>query len=366
MAIDMDKIVNDYINGVEIHDISLEKLENNKIFMEKVLTKTNDYRMYFYCSDKVKKDTGFIRFLIKKFINNIDFLVEAVDYYMDNTTDEDNIIEISIIMRNLLKSKGDERYSKYELMRDVLYTALRLQVEQVKYFEKEDYKFQSETGLGFWYIFDLYKNNETVTNFYAKKMINEIFIDDYYALDKILHKKYASVDELERKGIFNVLIDATRIYDDILADYVCVHKELLKSVLRKYEYTVKRWNKYIDLDEYKKFNDIDEKINEFMDEQEQQGSLTIPELIALVGIDLGIEKKLVQYQIIDQLDIKIAKEDKKNYKNILKYSFVDKMHYRNIKNIIKSVIFENNVVKEINEDKCKILNIENYRKVKNL
>ena len=366
MANDINKILNDYINGNEIQDYTLDELENNKLFMEKVLDKTNDIKMYNYCSNRIKSDTGFIRFLIKKFRNNLDFLSDAVDFYFDNTTDEDHTIEITIIMRELLKGKGDDRYQKFELMRDILYTALRLQVEQAKYFEKEDYKFQSETGLGFWYIFDLYKNNEIVTNFYAKKMINEIFIDDYYALDKILHKQYSSIEELEEKGIYNVLIDVIRIYDDMLADYICVHKPLLKDVLRKYKYTIKRWDKYVDFDEIKKFDKIDEEITNYIDELDQTGALSIREIETLAGIDLGIEKKLIQYQIIDKLDIDIVSEDNKDYSNILKYSFIDKMIYRNIKNIMKSVIFDNKKVKEINENKCKILNLDNYRKDKSL
>lgn len=364
MAVDINKLVNDYIDGKDISDFPIEQLENNKYFMERVLDVSNDYKMYFYCSNKVKTDTGFIRFLIKKFNNNLDFLCNCVDYYTKNTDDNDNIIEISIIMRNLLKSKNDDRYYQYELMRNVLYTALRLQVEHAKYFEKDDYKFQSDMGLGFWYIFDLYKNNKIVTDFYAKKMINELFIDDYYALDRILHKQYQSLEELEEKGIYNALIEAIRIYDEMLLDYICVNKELLKDVIVKYKYVSKRWDKYVDVNESNRFNILGGEIEDYFDEHKEKGILSEREIVTIVGMKYGIQDKLVQYQLIDSLDIDIVNEDKKNYKDVLNHSFIDKMNYNNIKNIIKSNLFSTEQVEEINEHKCKILNIENYKKTR--
>lgn len=362
MAFDISKLVNDYIDGKDIKEYSIEQLENNKYFMEKVLDTSNDYKMYHYCSDKVKTDTGFIRFLIKKFNNNLNFLCNAVDYYSEHTNDNDNIIEISIIMRDLLKANNDERFYKYELMRDVLYTALRLQVEHAKYFEKEDYKFQSDTGLGFWYIFDLYKNNRIVTDFYAKKMLHELFVEDYYALDKILHKQYSSLEELENKGIYNALIDVVRIYDEMLSDYLCVNKELLKEVIYKYKHVAKRWDKYVDVNESNRFDILGGQLEDYFKDKEEMGVLSEREIVTIAGMKYGIEEKLVQFQIIDTLDIDIVNENKKNYKEVLKHSFLDKMYYRNIKNIIKSNLFSNEQVEEINEKKCKVLNLENYRK----
>ena len=355
------KILNDYINGNDISGYTLEELENDKLFMEHVIDITCDYKMYNHASFDVKTNPGFIRFLIKRFSDKLDFLCNAVDFYFDNTKDEHSSMEIAIIMTAILKSKDDDRFLKYEMMRDVLYAALRLQVEEVKYVEREDYEFQYDTGLGFWYIFDVYKNNEIVTDFYAKKMLKELFIEDYYALDRVIHRQYSSVKEIENKGKVNVLIDAIRVHDNMLASYICVHKDLLKRSINKLDSAIKRWDKYVDIDESNRFDMIYEQVKNYMDDDDKRSLLSGKELETVVGMQLGIDEKLVKYGIIDQIDVDLYEEDKKYYSDIISSSFKDRLNYKNIKMIMKKLLIDDEIIDRRENSNCKILRMEDYR-----
>ena len=363
-----DELLNKYINGDDLSEETIEKLENNKYFMEKVIDITNDPKMYHYCSKKVKTDPGFIRFLMKKFINNLDFICDAVDYYFNNSQcDEESVIdndyvEIAIILRAILKRKDDDRYTRYDLMEDVMYASLRFQVEDAKREYKDDYEYQYDMGLGFWYIFDTYMNNEIVINYYARKMLNEIFIEDYYALDKILHNKYSTVEEIEDKGIYCVLINVISIYDNMLAAYVAVHKDLLKKPIKKLGYVLKRWNKYVDLKETNMYEQIFTDVEEYMRDKDENSILSEKDLLTFIGLNLGITDKLVQHQLIDLIDVNIVKEEQNNIIETIKSSLPDRINYNNVKSIIKSIIFPNQNRLEDTRTAGKILRLDDFRK----
>ena len=357
-----EKLIDNYINGEYIDEDLLSKIEKSKYFMEKVIDKSNDYKMYYYCSDDIKSDTGFMRFLIKKFSNNIDFLCEAGDFYFGHYKDEIGSIEIAVLLKIILKNKDDDRYQKYEMISNIMYSALRLQVECVKEEEKDNYKFKYDAGLGFWYVFDSFKNNEIVTKFYAKNMLDELFVLDYYALDRILHNQFSSVEELENKGVYNVLINIITIYDNMLAAYVAVHKSLLKKVIEKFYKVIKRWDKYVDVEESSKYDNICTEVEEYMSDKYDTSIMSEDELFSLIGSQLGIQDKFIQYKLIDETDVKMIEEGEENYHYILSNSIPDRINYNNVKSIIKSTLFPNQVRQEEKYQTCKILQLDDYRK----
>ena len=60
-------LVEKYINGEDIEDYSLDELENDKNFMMLVISQTTDRKMYNYCSESVKSDYEFVKYVILKF-----------------------------------------------------------------------------------------------------------------------------------------------------------------------------------------------------------------------------------------------------------------------------------------------------------
>ena len=78
-----NKIVNDYINGNDIDDFNIDDLENDSMFMKKVIVASNDKNFYRLCSDRVKKDYNFIKFVIYKFKEDIEFISKVADELFD-------------------------------------------------------------------------------------------------------------------------------------------------------------------------------------------------------------------------------------------------------------------------------------------
>lgn len=61
------KLVFDYVMGNDIVGYNIEDLEDNPIFMRQVIEYTKDFKMYFHCSEKVKNDYEFIKFMLLTF-----------------------------------------------------------------------------------------------------------------------------------------------------------------------------------------------------------------------------------------------------------------------------------------------------------
>lgn len=362
-----EKLIDSYING-EVNDTSLVKyLEEDKHFMEKVMLKTKDVSYYDKCSNRIKTNTGFMRFLIKHFQANLDFLCNAVDYYFDNTKDEDNRMEIALLMTAITKKYDDHRHVKYGLMKHVLYSALRFQIEFLKNASEDDYEFKYETGLGFHQVMDRFKKNKIVLDYFAKKMLKEQFLDDYYALENILHEQYSSKEEIEKKGNYNCLLNIVRIYDEFLYAYLSVNKDLLSILFVRFERILKKWDKYVNIHEVLKYELVYDEVRKYFEEDKNIGFLTIPEILTLAGENLGILDKLLQYDIIEKCDIDQYLDDPHYFTEVLNKSFNDRLTYQNVKELLTNILFEQKIDRKqetANDGGEKIIELNNFRKKK--
>lgn len=80
-----------------------------------------------------------------------------------------------------------------------------------------------------------------------------------------------------------------------------------------------------------------------MDQTEEEGILNETDLLYYAGKELGIIEKILKYEHID-LDIVndiINGLDNELLKDTFSISFVDKLHYNNIKKIIIAIVFGN-------------------------
>ena len=82
------RIIDAYINGNDIENYSIEELENDKKFMMMIITLTNDKNFYNLCSEELKGNYEFVRFVIQKFNNDINFICKVADFYLNVVEDE--------------------------------------------------------------------------------------------------------------------------------------------------------------------------------------------------------------------------------------------------------------------------------------
>ena len=114
MKIYNSKLIHDYINGNDIIDYDIEELENDYRFMMKVIDYTKNKNMYNLCSDEVKKNYTFVKFMIEKFKDDVNFIAKVADYYLDQTNDEDiTYNELNIIMDSIVNTDIDSELLSY-------------------------------------------------------------------------------------------------------------------------------------------------------------------------------------------------------------------------------------------------------------
>ena len=75
------KLIWDYIHGEEIDHI--DELEEDYQFMMAVIELSHDKKMYDMCSDQIKSNYEFVRFLIEMFQGDKRFIVRVANFYLD-------------------------------------------------------------------------------------------------------------------------------------------------------------------------------------------------------------------------------------------------------------------------------------------
>ena len=356
------EIINNYINGLKIKEYSIDELEDDKDFMIQVIEATNDKNFYKLCSENIKKDYSFVKYLITKFKNDISYICDVADFYIDNTEDEISRIELVIVMLNLTNNKDDEKHNDYEVIINTIFATKRVQIEMGKT-ELNDEFASDEIGMGFLLMYDSYNSSKIILDFYAKKMINEIFKEFDMNLENVLHQQFNNPDEINKLGINKYMLNFISNYDSMLASYLSSNIYLMKDFKNKIEQIQNNWETYINNNEAKRYNLILNKVHDYMEQVKFEGMLSETDLLYYIGNKLGIASKIAKYDgISSELAEDIITLDDELVKDALKTSFIDKVHYNNIKRIISSLAFSDEnveLIDSVSENKeGKILKLE--------
>ena len=293
-------LVKNYVNGEDLGEFTIEQLENDKDFMMSVISYTNDIKMYSFCSDKVKQDYEFVKYLVLKFKDNSDFITLVADNYLDNTETDWESKELSIIMERALPRELSE---KYQVLNEISYFTKWLEIEIV---EAKDSKLESMVGMGFWLIFDQYKGSNIILDYFANNMIGEIIRDNNINFEKMLHTQFKSADKITEMGINSYIVKFIGFYDSMLSSYVSTHIDIIKPIANKIKLIQDDWDKYSCVDESKRYNKMLDMVHEYM--SMSNSNMTENEVLYYVANELGIAKKVKQYDGSKDIEEKFKEE----------------------------------------------------------
>ena len=344
------KLAQDYINGNDIEGYTLEELENSKDFMKLVINITNDKNMYFFSSDNLKKNYDFVKFLIDKFKNKIDFICDVADYFLDNKEDCVEKFELEIIMSNILKTQNEKKYKKYSLTAGIRYISKKIEIEGYN-IEREKDKSIPNVGAGFYLIYDEYYNNEIILNYFAKRMIDDILKENNINLEEIIHKNFKTKEQFKKFGINNYIINLIGCYDNMLSDYISKHLNTIFDTIKKCNKILDDFEAYEERIEKNKFNLIIEKVNKYMNEKYIHSYLDETFILYYVASKLGVFDKLVKYDVLDKneaLDV-LSQYSDVELENILKSNFSDIVNLKKVENIFKEILSKTNI-EELEDD----------------
>lgn len=280
-------LIRKYVNGEDLGEYSIEQLENDKDFMMGVISYTNDTKMYSSCSELVKQDYEFVKYLVLKFRDNPEFITAVADNYLDNTDTDWERRELNIIMEKVLPKELSE---KYEMVNETLYFEKRLEVEIA---EVKDSKLETMIGMGFWIMFDQYNGSDVILDYYANNMIGEIIRDNNINFEKMLHTQFKSSDKITEMGINNYIVNFIGYYDSMLSSYVSTHLDIIKPIANRIKLIQDNWDKYSSVDETRRYNNMLDMVHEYMGMADS--NMEENEVLYYVAKELGIIEKVKQY-----------------------------------------------------------------------
>lgn len=343
------KLIIDYISGNDI-DYDIEKLEDDYEFMLLVINYSNDINMYEFCSNNVKGNYNFVRFLMNKFNDNIDFICRIIDEFIEYNRDKLERLEILILVTNIL-NKDNDNYIRYKSILEGMYLMDKLNIIAFKKQSNIDIV-KEVIEYGFWIIIDDYSNSELVMNYYAINFVYDL-IDDYEInIESDIHNKYKNYKELESYGINNYLLELIFKYDTNLYSYISTHIELLNDLKKEINKIKNRWTTYEERKERNNYRDIIYLVHEYYTEHNLENYFSEATILYYIAHELGIDKKLSRY---DHLEDEEYQEIISNLPTDLFDSKIVDLnlltHYNNIKSIITNILYPNNRVKNNNKRK---------------
>lgn len=364
-----NSIIKNYINGEDLGEYNVENLENDKNFMKNVIDYTDDYKIYNLCSDNLKKDYNFVKYLVYKFKDNFEFIKKVSDYYLNNTNNELNRKELCIIMENILP---DKLAKDYKVINNAQYLKDRIEFEMINCKKSS---LEPLVGMGFSLIKEKYNDNNIILDYYVKNLINEI-TDEDNKLKIFLYEKFETENKMSKEDITNNILEFILGYDKILSLYICTHLNLIDNVITKAEKLQDKWYNEIEKINENRIYEMFDMIHEYIHISDSY--LFETSTIYYIAKELGIENKIEEYYTN-----KIKTPDNEMYDNIIEdeiiigttkedidYDFVEscinsspenKRDYSNIKKIMKNQLFTYNKL-----DVSSLINFDNKNKEKKL
>lgn len=347
------KTILDYISGNDIEGFTLEELEDNIDFMESVINYTNDKQMVAMCSKRVQRSPEFVKFILYKFQNDLDFICRIADEFLQTRKKQEEDYEIAIIMTELTRNRIEDLYNKYAVIASI---AFMWEMETVVQCKAAYQNPNRNVGEGFIFIEEDDANSSIMVNYYARRLIDHIFLYHDINLEEVLHHHFPNGKPNIDKGMNSFLIDFISTYDSFLADYIKCHIDLLDSLKEEVKRIIKDWDTYSEKQERKTFNLLFDALQEYR-YAHPDCPFTEDELLYSIGKELGISDKIRKYDITltkaDLPDSIIFKEE---------MDFIENAHYHAVKKLMMDIISGKYKPKDSNEvskkdEKSKIINV---------
>lgn len=229
-----------YIFGNDIEGFELEELENNASFMTDVIKTSNDFKLYEFASDEVKKDFTFVSTVIDKYKHNTIFIMEVADNYLkqDNLKGTPEYMEILAMLVEFIKD--DDKKLEYSLKALVEFEENMVNLHVFKLENKHDKEFIEDFGLGFGYVKDQYEGFSYATRYYAVRIVYNLFYNSKKSINQIISENL----KLKDKGINNFIIEYVCMQDSYLSGYLSVNPKILNKFNKEISRDINNYEYY--------------------------------------------------------------------------------------------------------------------------
>lgn len=318
---EFSELVLAYINGDDT-SYELDDLENNAEFMMRVILKTNDKNSYNCCSEKLKTDSNFIKFLISKFHDDLEYVDKIVNYFISASNDAGLNLDLLIFLANF----EDKRISLKYMEKVNNYVSL--EIRNINEFLKNQPNEEVQTDLGFGMIIEEYKTSKIAINRFVRVFLANIFGNDE-EFEKLLHIIFKSSTELKNYGISNFILDFIRIQDQDLVNYIENDISLIGGLISRSIASLDRWDEVSNKIISDNVNFVTEEAKKYYYQSVFDFDVPIDEAIYYVALAKNLDKYFSKCDISSMNDKPLSAGDLKLFKYI--ESLMDKTFNSNIK-----------------------------------
>ena len=348
-------MLGDYIDNIE-------ELESNPEFMADVVCM--DKKAYSLCSKEVKSNFIFVKKVMKKYKDDVEFATELYNLYNDKIEEDlpesiesliksftkiiesdqndmekiyaqlellsqkyylqeltmskeekekefeirKNLYELNILMRDITKKEELEVREQYVINVDSCFDVDQYEIRQ---FKEEGTLVEEEeiSGLGFNYIQKKYDDSEIITPYVAKRYFAKIFSKDKAGkdLEDKIHQIFRKYEDFENTHKYDLLLAIIFYHDRALAKYIEKNPEILLSLDVELNRIKNNWNKYIEKKEAIKRYYEGQKYNRIIDRtieycEENMCDYDHYDYLGYVSELFGVKNELKRY-VIDEKDI---------------------------------------------------------------
>ena len=324
--LELNNLINNYIDGEDINDFELDYLENDYTFMTRVIMKSNDKNFYDLSSDDLKGSFSFVKFLIEKFdsdkvyiekiaLNFFEYCkeedkinYEIIDYFFKKVSDSkklmpymdyfiENCEDETQIMKFLVKfSNNKDEFVDYALKFNIKVIAIMVEV-YASVMALEDQSLKEKAGLGFFVIKEHFSGIESVLNAFASRYLVDIFYDNNFDIEKFLHKSFSSRNAILKYGLNAFIGDYIKRVDDALAEYVLARPELLTNVLNDFKRAFDNWDKFNTKNNDYRIDIVYEEAENYLEKNDFDIRFSYLEVVYYVAKEKGLTKMFIDYDL---------------------------------------------------------------------
>ena len=186
-----------YINGLDTPGFELDELENDKNFMMEAIAFAKDKNMYDLCSDELKKDYEFVKFMITTFSSDKKFIEEIAEDFIEDLDEEDIVYkELSVLMTSLLSKRELNTFNGRALAFYVKECVGLSVLEESG--ELDDVL--PNFGKGFFVLQTKYETSDIIQRFFAERFLSDIFFNGKMNFEELIHSKAKDITDIDKVG----------------------------------------------------------------------------------------------------------------------------------------------------------------------